>query len=513
MFKYWNNRTTPRTGKHAMSTGLLQITLLLIGVLSLCTLPFSGAQAAEEALLAPQTLEESAPPFSKLTLQNCIDLALRNNHASSASRYSIEIAEAQHRQALSAYWPQVGIKATYSILDEDPNFIFPGRDISLPPGMTIPINTPYGPIEMSSLPVPEQNVKLMDRQNFVASLNATLPLYTGGKISSIVRQADQGLRAAKEESRRTDLQVTYDTTRYYYGAVLGRQLLQIGRDTLSRMEVTLELTENLYTKGSGRLKKTDYLRSKTVVEWLRSAVSSLEANEKLAKAALTNSMAIPWDTPIEVAAAEIPFTPVRNDLHDLVSDSYRFNPDWARMEAGLIAAAAKISEARSGHLPKVGLFGNLNRIENSYDKGIVTPDNRNSWAVGIGLEIPLFDGLRTTNEVREAKSRLAKLKEQQILLREGLALQVKHLFIQLMKTQDQQASTESAAVSAEENRSLNERAYQEELVETKDVIEAQLMESLMKAQHLKTLYDHLEAQANLDFVVGKEVAALVEGAQ
>ena len=100
-----------------------------------------------------------------------------------------------------------------------------------------------------------------------------------------------------------------------------------------------------------------------------------------------------------------------------------------------------------------------------------------------------------------------------MLLREGIALQVKHLFIQLMKSQDQQTSTGAAAVSAEENRSLNERAYQEELVETKDVIEAQLMESLMKAQHLKTLYDHLEARANLDFVVGKEVTALIEGAQ
>ncbi|MDD2337373.1 MAG: TolC family protein, partial [Geobacteraceae bacterium] len=284
------------------------------------------------------------------------------------------------------------------------------------------------------------------------------------------------------------------------------------KDTLARMEVTLELTENLYTKGSGRVKKTDYLRSKTVVEWLRSAVSSLEANEKLAKAALTNSMAIPWDTPIKIADEDLPFTPVRSDLHDLVSETYRFNPDWARMEAGLTAAEAKISEARSGHLPKVGLFGSLTRIENSYDKGMASPENKNSWAIGIGLEIPLFDGLRTTNEVREAKARLAKLKEQQLLLREGLALQVKHLFIQLMKSQDQKTSTEAAAISAEENRSLNERAYQEELVETKDVIEAQLMESLMKAQHLKTLYEHLEAQANLDFVVGTEVANFFERA-
>jgi outer membrane protein TolC len=500
------NRT--RTAKKSR---LVRNTLIVVGLIFCGILPLSVAQADDHEILSP-SLDQSAPLFTKLTIQDCIDLALRNNHARSASRYSIEIAEAQHRQALSAYWPQVGVKATYSILDEDPNFIFPGSTVSLQ-GMTITVNTPNGPYELSSLPVPEQKVKLMDRMNFIASLNATLPLYTGGKVSSIVRQAEQGIRAAKEESRRTDLQVINDTTRYYYGVVLGNELLKIGRDTLSRMEVTLELTENLYTKGSGRVKKTDYLRNKTVVEWLRSAVSSLEANEKLAKAALTNSMGIPWNTPIEVSANALPFAPIRDDLQNLVSEAYRFSPDWSRMDAGLAAAEAKISEARSGHLPKVGLFGNLTRIENSYDQGIVTPENKNSWAIGIGLEIPLFDGLRTTNEVREAKARLAKLKEQQLLLREGIALQVKHLFIQLVRSQDQQTSTEAAAVSAEENRSLNERAYQEELVETKDVIEAQLMESLMKAQHLKTRYDHLESRANLAFVVGKEVAEQLAGVQ
>jgi outer membrane protein len=495
---------------------LARNTLVFFGVLFFSILPLSASQADENEIVSPSAIDVSAPQFTKLTLQNCIDLALQNNHARAASRYGIEIAEAQHRQALSAYWPQVGIKATYSIMDEDPNFIFPSQGMRVP-ASTIIATTPLGPmpieIPANTFVIPEQNVKLMDRQNFVASLNGTLPLYTGGKISSIVRQAEQGIRAAKEDSRRTDLQVAYDTTRYYYGAVLGKELLKIGRDTLSRMEVTLELTENLYTKGSGRVKKTDYLRNKTVVEWLRSAVSSLEANEKLARAALTNTMGIPWNTPIEVAAEALPFRPVWSELQNLVSETYRFNPDWARMEAGLTAADAKISEAKSGHLPKVGLFGSLTRIVNSYDKGIVTPENRNSWAVGVGLEIPLFDGLRTTNEVREAKARLAKLKEQQVLLREGLALQVKHLFIQLMRSQDQQTSTGAAAIAAEENRSLNERAYQEELVETKDVIEAQLMESLMKAQHLKTLYDHLDASANLDFVVGKEVMALIEGAQ
>ena len=317
------------------------------------------------------------------------------------------------------------------------------------------------------------------------------------------------MKAAKEEARRTELQVVYDTTRYYYGVVLARELVLIGRDALTRMEVTLDLTENLYTKGSGKVKKTDYLRNKTVVEWLRTAVTSLEGNEQLAKAALTNSMGLEWQNPVEPSPESLPFMPSKAELRDLVSGAYQFNPDWARLDAGLVAAEAKIDEAKSGHLPKIGLFGSLTGIVNSYDQGIVTPDNKNSWMVGIGLELPLFNGLRTTGEVREARARLEKLKQQQFLLKEGIALQVKHIFIQLITAQQQKVSAEAAAASSEENRSLNERAYQEELVETKDVIEAQLMESLMKAHYQKTLYDNLDARANMDFVVGRQIAEII----
>jgi len=80
---------------------------------------------------------------------------------------------------------------------------------------------------------------------------------------------------------------------------------------------------------------------------------------------------------------------------------------------------------------------------------------------------------------------------------------VKDVFIQMSRAVDQKGAMAEAAKAAEENRDLNERAYQEEMVETKDVIEAQLVESLMKANYEKTLYDHMDAQARLDFVVAR----------
>ena len=91
------------------------------------------------------------------------------------------------------------------------------------------------------------------------------------------------------------------------------------------------------------------------------------------------------------------------------------------------------------------------------------------------------------------------------MLREGIGLQIKDLVLNLNAAQKAYQATFDAMKAAEENRDLNVRAYQNELVETEKVIRAQLMEALMSAQHYKTCYDHVVLQSQLATVVGAEV--------
>ena len=71
-------------------------------------------------------------------------------------------------------------------------------------------------------------------------------------------------------------------------------------------------------------------------------------------------------------------------------------------------------------------------------------------------------------------------------------------------------ATRASRDAARENRDLNMRAYQSELVETRDVIEAQLLESFVVAQHYKALHDHVTEQAKLDFIVGSQVEKILD---
>ena len=467
-----------------------------------------------------------------LSLQDCIDIAFQRNRMRAVSRESISIAQAQHGQALSAYWPQLKLSVTGVRMDENPNFIFPSQPLPLGDsgrpiaeaianaqlaklGITpstvglaafnaaLNSATAQAMNGLNSASMPAQNIKLMDRDLLTSTLSLVYPLYTGGKISALTKQAKIGVDISKEDARRTDLQIVRDIKQYYYGHVFAKNLHKLGLDTLERFEATEELTENVYQHGSGKVKKTDYLRAKVMTAAIRSAIEAMKSGEELSKSALVNTMGLPWDTKIEIADSEIPFAPYDGVLETLVEKANQYNPQMMQVRLGLKAREEKITEAKSGHLPVVAFFGEASHLDNSYSEGIMTEENKNSWRIGLSIELPLFNGFRTSKEVQEARLRLEKLKQESMLLKEGVALQVKNAFLQIASSQGQVKSSQAALTAAAENRDLNVRAYQQELVETKDVIEAQLMEFFMHGQYLRVLYDHQSNLSDLEFIVGK----------
>lgn len=460
-----------------------------------------------------------------VSLDDCIQTALKNNRRRPASRYAVEMAEAQHRQALAGYWPQVTAKGGFMRMDEPSNFLFPARTFSAPAGTAIitvpaqlvnPVAPPGATIDLpvttpaQEIQVPEQDVKLMDRDSYFASVEATWLLYDGGMRKGYREQAKGLVDMMKQESRRTDLEIVDSVTRLYYGSVLAAQLHAVGKNTLERMEATLSLTETMYKEGSGRVKKTDFLGNKVMVESLRSMVAQLKKNALMARAALANTMGLPWNDSVTPADTAMPYAPFPGNLEHLVSSAYRFNPDWAKIEAGIAAAEGSIRTAISEHYPKLALTGELHKWWNDYDAGLVTDQNEEGWSVGVGIEIPIFSGFLTRNKVTEARARLAKIKEEQLLFKEGIGLQIRDTFLSLNAAETSHTATLEAMNAAVENRDLNTRAYQHELVETEDVIRAQLMEALMAAQHYKTRYDHLALQSRLNLLIGTEIQNKLE---
>ena len=435
-----------------------------------------------------------------LSLKSCIEIALENNHKMEASKEGVNIAAAQKKQAESGYWPQLSLKAVYSLMDQDPTFVLPSFK------MNIPVTLPGLTLNFDDIPVPEQNAKVMDKQNLHGALTLTYPLYTGGKVQSINKQAEYGIEIAKQETKKTDLEIRLEVKTYYYSVVLTKVLYSIGENALERLEATLNLTESMYKNGSGKVTKIDYLRNKVIVDQVRTLISEIKGKIVLSKEALRFSLGGKMPADFDVSSDEIPNINYSLNADSIVATAYNYNPDWSKVNSAVEVFKSKIDEAQSGYLPSIGIFGSLDQNINSYEYGFVNKDNKTMWTVGLGLEMPIFSGFRTSGEVDEAKAKLNEITDQKQLLHDAIILQVRNACNDVRTKEDQLEKTLEAKNTAEESRDLNERAFQMDMVEAKDLVEAQLMESFVNAQYQKALYDHLIAQAKLEMIIGKEIA-------
>jgi outer membrane protein TolC len=443
-------------------------------------------------------LAQSIESVSKLTLEQCIDLTLKNNLSRNTFEYSEKIASTKLKQAQSGYYPSVDLTAAYNRIDQDPNFVMPESKIQIPA-----INLGNFSIPSLTMPIPQQDVKLADKQNIYADLSIVLPLFTGGKITSYVEQAEAGIAIAKNDSRINEDQIIYDTKKLYYSVLLATSLEDIARETYERLATTLSVTESLYQNGSGRVTKTDYLKNKIMVDAVKTMLEQITGEKKSAVIALINAMGLDWQTNFEPADSTIPFSMNNTELVNYMDYMYNNNPLFAKINNAMNVYNSKIDEAKSDYYPSVALIGGYHKFFSGYDYGVVTPQNQNVWMVGLGMKLNIFNGWRTSAFVEENKLEHDKLSNQKEYLKKGLTTKLQYIYEKIKTAELKQASSLEALNSAVENRELIEKAYFNDIMELEDLLQAQLTEAFLKAQYHMTLFEHADFTAQLENLISK----------
>ena len=442
--------------------------------------------------------------YDPLGLKQAIEIALNNNLENKISYQAAAIAESQYQEALSARWPTLTLQGGFQHRNEAPAFIFPSSTISLG-GLSGALSAALGGAPVpSSITVQEQNVKLFNPDTTTASLQLLYPLYTGGKISSLISQAGLGKEIAQVEMRRTTLQVIRDVKRYYFAAQLTKNLAATAHDTVNLLTVTRDLTKDIYEGGSATVNKLDYLKTDLAVSYAKSVEADFSAKHKSALAALVNAMGVPWDSqvsPVDANSATIIASP---QIDALVKQAKDFNPQLGVLKLAVKLAGAKIEEARSGDLPQVALTADSTHYYNSYYQGLTNESNRNSWTIGIGVSMPLFEGWRTKNQVNTANLEFQQMQEKQQLVEQGIATLLKSLFIEFDNAREQVAISEQASHTAQENLELTSRAFRIGASKPQDVIEANILYAVLQCNLFKAQHDQLLNLAEIDYILGTE---------
>ncbi len=466
--------------------------------------------------IAFEDLAIAKSDMQNFTLQQAINTALHNSEKNKISNYDLQIANEQYKQAISANFPSLDLEIGAIKKDEDFINITKG-EIALPKEISNTLALISAPdaqkplvqqaiatnqIPQVVMPLNYESIVMGDT-TVAGKLKLTYPLYSGGKISALQKQAKINKEIAQINQKSTKEEIIFSVKKYYYGSILAQQITNLLEETSFRMDALNDLTKSLYNGGSEHVKKTDYYRTQIASSAIKAFYSQMQTKTKLAKSALLFAMGIDQQSKINLTNDKQIIQKPAKTLKYWIQTAYKNNKKLAKINKALKIYDAKIDESKSEYKPNIALLGTYEKLHNNYDGGLSNAQNDTSWSVGIGAKWNLFNGFRTDGKVSEAKLAKLKLKEQKKLLKNAIALQVKKAYFEAMGTTKQLKSLDQSVKSAQANRDLNTRAYQADMVKTKDVVEAQITEAQIKAKYFQTYYNHLLSYASLEQLAGK----------
>lgn len=330
----------------------------------------------------------------RLSLSDCIQMALDDHPKIDQAREDINIAHARKKQARSGYMPRLDLSAWYVHLNKDPVFVVP------PGGLR------------------EQLTK-KDIYNFTAFLKQ--PLFTGGLIKYSNKQAQAGIGVSESGMKATQRDIVFEVKQRYYDAQLAHELHRLAQSTLAKLNTTLGITRELFKEGLGEVTKIDYLKLKMLVESVRSQAVRFEKDSQLALEGLKNSIGMASPERIELADPRLRLKSHGLSADQITNEAQENYPELEMMEQGLAARRAGIKIAQSNYYPKIAAIGMVSHTEDHFgDLGIFNNTNQPMLAIGAALSMPLFDGLLTHHRIQEAKAELAKTRAQKKQLDQGL---------------------------------------------------------------------------------------------
>jgi outer membrane protein len=194
------------------------------------------------------------------------------------------------------------------------------------------------------------------------SLNAGVPIYTGGRINASIEQSKLELTARKYDAENIANTLALEVARAYLTILLTQEQLDNAQRQLSLSRQQLDQTSRLIIAGA--LPPNDSLdvlaqvaRNEQVVVEVRNAVNS-------AYLGLRQLMELPAEEPLSIGKPLITIPEVLDDnlysFPTVFSAALGTQPQIKAGEARWSAASNNITLARSGMLPTVSLGGNLN---------------------------------------------------------------------------------------------------------------------------------------------------------
>ena len=429
-----------------------------------------------------------------LSLEEALEMTLSDNPAIRAAEFNRRAAQQERRAAIGLRMPQIGITGSYAYLGKDieidlNNMKTPVQNLAgqiLQSGMIPSDYIPSISQMLSGAMAASWALPLQDRSLGFVGGDVTVPLWMGGKINAANRAARINEQTARSQGIQQRNALVSELVERYYGLALARQVVVVRQQVVDGVRKHLEdaaaleaqgmisRSEKLYVEFKMSEAERDLQNAQSQVETIAAALNSTigqtDDYQPVTAMFLLERIA-PLDH-FRTLAAE------RNPLLDQVDQKRRLAYEGVRAQ-------------RSSFLPQVVAMGGMSFYD--YQVSKVLP----RWAVGVGVNFKLFDGLNREYKYSAAKQTVRRVEALQDKAGNDISVLVEKLYNQMENYRTQMASIEASLAFAEEYLKTKNAAFLEGMSSSTDLIDAELNLAKVKTERIEAAYRYDVSLAKL----------------
>ena len=429
-----------------------------------------------------------------LSLEEALEMTLSDNPAIRAAEFNRRAAQQERRAAIGLRMPQIGITGSYAYLGKDieidlNNMKAPVQNLAgqiLQSGMIPSDYIPSMSQMLSGAMAASWALPLQDRSLGFVGGDVTVPLWMGGKINAANRAARINEQTARSQGIQQRNALVSELVERYYGLALARQVVVVRQQVVDGVRKHLEdaaaleaqgmisRSEKLYVEFKMSEAERDLQNAQSQVETIAAALNSTigQTDDYQPVTAMFILERIEPLDHFRTLAAE------RNPLLDQVDQKRRLAYEGVRAQ-------------RSSFLPQVVAMGGMSFYD--YQVSKVLP----RWAVGVGVNFKLFDGLNREYKYSAAKQTVRRVEALQDKAGNDISVLVEKLYNQMENYRTQMASIEASLAFAEEYLKTKNAAFLEGMSSSTDLIDAELNLAKVKTERIEAAYRYDVSLAQL----------------
>ncbi len=389
----------------------------------------------------------AASSSMNLNLEKSIQIALENNIGYKITESMVDVSQAQIKEVEGAkklnMKIQGGILQASETLDEE--------DMEAGDYSDLFSLTPMVPI---------------------ISISATKIIYSGGKIESLIDQAEANKQISLNDLEKEKQKIIYKVTEAYYQVLQTEGIERVSAQAVKQMQAHLKSSEALLKEGM--IAPIDLNQIKSQLSNLEHNLIKAENGHKLTMYNLNSIIWIDLNTEL-VLENNLSYEPCEINLEQALIQARENRPEIMNIAQQRRIMEEMVDVAKSNRRPQV-IF--------SAESGII------GWQAMIVAEYSFLDGGVNKAKIDQAEINLAQVDQSEQQVQQLIEFEVRSAYLNMKEAEKLIKVAEEGIKNSQESFRIAQVRYNEGIATNTEVIDAQSTLIEAETNHLNALYDY-----------------------